>query len=63
MKRNGTYKKAIPEKKNNIKEKPKKKDERKFTSPEWDWYPPKSLKKLCVSEYPTCDESRIFPPG
>ena len=34
LKRYGTYKKAIPAKKNKIKENPKKKDERKFTSPE-----------------------------
>ena len=36
LKRWGMYKKAIPAKKNKIKENPKKKEERKFISPEWD---------------------------
>ena len=48
----GTNKKEIPIKKKNNIDKLKKIEDIMLPSPECDSNPPKSLKKLCVNEYP-----------
>ena len=56
-------KNEIPAKAKTDKDKAKKVEDRKFISPECDLYPPKSLKKLWVKEYPSWLGSWILPPG
>ncbi len=59
----GIDKNAIPAKAKTDKDNAKKVEDKKFTSPEWDSYPPRSLKKLLVNEYPSWLGSWILPPG
>ena len=62
LNKRGTNKKEMPERKNNSIDKLNNIEEKKLSFPEWDSIPPKSLKKLCVKEYPTWEESWMFPP-